>query len=281
MTKKAAVISDLSSFGRCSLTASIPILSVMGIQACPLPTAVLSAQSEFPVYFKKDLTEIMPEYRAAWAASNERFDGVCTGYFSSGRQIDEAIEVIRAFKKPDSVVLVDPVMGDNGCLYPGYDIEAREKMKLLTEHATVITPNLTELCILTGADYKELTNHEGEADYTEMIASTAAPLAENRDMIITGICAGDSVLNLALSDNECTVISSKRVGGSLSGFSGTGDIFSSVVMGCLLNGRSLIESAENAARFVEMSVRGTVNETYDPLYGVDFEKYLKYLTEVI
>ena len=99
MNKKAVIISDLSSFGRCSLTASIPIMSVMGIQACPLPTAVLSAQSEFPVFFKKDLTDIIPEFRAAWAANNEKFDGICTGYFSNGRQADEAVEIINRFKK--------------------------------------------------------------------------------------------------------------------------------------------------------------------------------------
>lgn len=278
MTKKAAVISDLSSFGRCSLAVFLPILAVMGIQACPFPTAVLSAQSEFPVFFKKDLTDIMPGFRAAWAANNESFDGICTGYFSSGRQIDEALAVIHAFKKEESVVLVDPVMGDNGSLYPGYESEAREKMMLLTDAATVITPNLTELCILTGADYGELTSHEGEADYAERIASLASPLSEKRGVVITGINSGEKVLNLAVYRDRCTVIGAKRVGGS---FSGTGDIFSSVVFGCLLNGKDLIKAAQTAADFVELSVSGTVNEPHDPLYGVNFEKYLKKLSEVM
>ena len=112
MTKKAAVISDLSSFGRCSLAVFLPILAVMGIQACPFPTAVLSAQSEFPVFFKKDLTDIMPGFRAAWAANNESFDGICTGYFSSGRQIDEALAVIHAFKKEESVIVGDSLTSD-------------------------------------------------------------------------------------------------------------------------------------------------------------------------
>ena len=116
MAKRAMVINDLSSFGRCSLTAYIAVLSAMGHTPCPLPTAVLSAQSEFPDYFGMELTDAIPEYKKAWQKNRERFDGISTGYFANSRQLDHAADIINAFRTEGSAVLVDPVMGDNGSL---------------------------------------------------------------------------------------------------------------------------------------------------------------------
>ena len=94
MTKRAAVVNDLSSFGRCSLTAYIAVLSAMGVQTCPLPTAVLSAQSEFERHFCRDLTEDIPRYIQSWSENRERFDCICTGYFAGGKQPGYALELI-------------------------------------------------------------------------------------------------------------------------------------------------------------------------------------------
>lgn len=140
MTKKAAVINDLSSFGRCSLTAAIAVLSVMGHSPCPLPTAVLSAQSEFPVFCSEDLSEMIPRFQGAWLANHERFDGIATGYFAHSAQLGDALAFIRAFRSSTCTVLVDPVMGDNGKLYPAYDRGACGKMKRLAQAADVLTP---------------------------------------------------------------------------------------------------------------------------------------------
>lgn len=274
MQSKALVINDLSSFGKCSLTAAIAVLSAMNIQPCPLPTAVLSSQSEFPNFFCKDLTEIMPEYKKAWLQNGERFDGICTGYFANSAQLDSALDIISAFGNGCRAVLVDPVMGDGGKLYPVYDRAACEKMKLLASRADILTPNLTELCILTGADYSSLN---GNPDCLERIAQTAKPLADGRGVIVTGIrCCGE-ICNMVIGGGSVDVIRSKLVDES---FSGTGDIFSAVVFGSVLSGKTLLESAKTAARFVELAISDTIKQHHDPIYGVNFEKYLTTLAEV-
>ena len=274
MQSKALVINDLSSFGKCSLTAATAVLSAMNIQPCPLPTAVLSSQSEFPNFFCKDLTEIMPEYKNAWLQNGERFDGICTGYFANSAQLDSALDIIIVFENGCRAVLVDPVMGDGGKLYPVYDRAACEKMKLLASRADILTPNLTELCILTGADYSSLN---GNPDCLERIAQTAKPLADGRGVIVTGIrCCGE-ICNMVIGGGSVDVIRSKLVDES---FSGTGDIFSAVVFGSVLSGKTLLESAKTAARFVELAISDTIKQHHDPIYGVNFEKYLTTLAEV-
>ncbi len=274
MQSKALVINDLSSFGKCSLTAATAILSAMDIQPCPLPTAVLSSQSEFPHFYCKDLTEVMPEYKKAWLQNGERFDGICTGYFANSVQLDSAVDIISTFGKSCRAVLVDPVMGDGGRLYPVYDRAACEKMKLLAGRADILTPNLTELCILTGADYSSLN---GNTDCLERIAQAAKPLADGRGVIVTGIrCCGD-ICNMVIGGGSVDVIRSALVDES---FSGTGDIFSAVVFGSVLSGKTLLESAKAAARFVELAISDTIKQQHDPIYGVNFEKYLTTLSEV-
>lgn len=277
MAKQVALVNDLSAFGRCSLSVSIAVLSAMGFTACALPTAVMSAQSEFPVYYGKELTEIMPRFKDAWLANGEQFDGICTGYFTCGEQIAEAVSIVRELRGRDTLVLVDPVMGDNGRLYPSYDVSAVENMRKLAEEATVITPNLTELCLLTGADHGKFENFSGVGELVSAVKREAGSLADGRGVIVTGIPAGDNIANIAVSGGRSEVILSRRFGGS---FSGTGDIFSAVTTGCLLRGKSLFEAAEIAAGFVEKAVADTVKAPHDPLYGVNFEKFLKDLAEV-
>lgn len=274
MQSRALVINDLSSFGKCSLTAAIAVLSAMNIQPCPLPTAVLSSQSEFPHFFCKDLTEIMPEYKSAWLKNGESFDGICTGYFANSAQLDSAIDIIDTFRGKSGVVLVDPVMGDGGRLYPVYDKAACEKMKHLASRADILTPNLTELCILTGTDYSSL---KGESDCLERIAQIAKPLADGRGVVVTGIrCCGD-ICNMVIGGSSVEIFRSKLVDES---FSGTGDIFAAVVFGSVLSGKTLTESAKTAAGFVELAISDTIKQQHNPIYGVNFEKYLATLSEV-
>lgn len=273
MTKSAMVINDLSSFGRCSLTAYIAILSAMNVQPCPLPTALLSGQSELPHYFSRDLTDIMSPYREAWKENRESFNAICTGYFANGTQLDEAARLIETFRGNGCKVIVDPVMGDNGSLYPAYDRAACDKMKGLAALADVITPNLTELCILSNAHYTELTDCGGN-ELIERVKTLAAPLSKRCDVIVTGIRAGGEICNLVLSGGKTTQVRAKLKGES---FSGTGDIFSAIICGSLLNGKTLEAAAETAAQFLEIAVADTVKETHNPLYGVNFEKFLKNL----
>ncbi len=273
MTKKAAVINDLSSFGRCSLTAAIAVLSVMGHSPCPLPTAVLSAQSEFPVFCGEDLSEMIPRFQGAWLANHERFDGIATGYFAHSAQLGDALAFIRAFRSSTCTVLVDPVMGDNGKLYPAYDRDACGKMKRLAQAADVLTPNLTELCLLTDVPFAEIAACP-EAEKLSRIERAARAAAAERAVIVTGIPLNGDIGNLTVSGGRARLTRSERIGES---FSGTGDIFSSVVLGCLLRGDTVFEATETAADFVSMAIADTIKEPHDPLYGVNFEKFLNYL----
>ena len=150
MTKKIAVINDLSGFGKCSLTAAISAVAAMGVQPCPLPTAVLSAQTGYSSYYCDDYTDRMGNITEEWRKMDVHFDGIYTGFLSGEHQIRRVLDFIDIFYEDDTFLLVDPVMGDNGSRYPVFTSRMEAEMKALTERADIITPNLTELCLLTG-----------------------------------------------------------------------------------------------------------------------------------
>ena len=146
--KKIAVIQDLSGLGKCSLTAAIPVLSVMGVQAVPLPTAVLSNQTGYPSYYCDNYTEHMEQIMDEWEKRGFSPDGIYTGFLADEEQADKILDFLRRFRKEKTMVLVDPVMGDNGNAYGIYTEGLREKMLQLVGNAHVITPNLTEALLL-------------------------------------------------------------------------------------------------------------------------------------
>ena len=155
MQKKIAVINDLSGYGRCSLTVAIPVLSVMGHQCCPVPTAILSNHTEFPVYFFDDYTEKMTAYTDKWKELGLSFDAVATGFLGSEAQIEIVMDMIRKLESEETFVVVDPVMGDHGHAYETYTPEMCEQMKELVCMADIVLPNVTECCILTDTPYKK------------------------------------------------------------------------------------------------------------------------------
>ena len=146
--KRIAVLNDLSGMGKCSLTAAIPVLSVMGVQVCPLPTAVLSAQTGFPSYYCDDYTDRMDILMDEWQKMHFRPDGIYTGFLAGALQAEKAVDFIQRFKSTETKVLVDPVMGDDGEEYSVYTEELCEKMRILVQEAAVITPNVTEALLL-------------------------------------------------------------------------------------------------------------------------------------
>ena len=155
MTKKIAVINDLSGLGRCSLTAAISVLSAMGVQPCPLPTAILSSQTEYPSYYCYDFTDKMEYFRQEWQKLGTTFSGIYTGYTASVEQIRQIFRFLDTFQTEDTFLLVDPVMGDDGVTYDMYTPELLDGMKRLVNRADVITPNLTEFCLLTDTNYSD------------------------------------------------------------------------------------------------------------------------------
>ena len=272
--KQAAVINDLSGFGKCSLTAAVAVLSVMKISPCCIPTAVLSAQTGFEDFFCHDLSDILPKYTERYKKDGQRFDGLLSGYTASEAQLDHICEFLDAFANVNTVTLVDPIMGDGGKLYPTYTRTMCKKMRELTKRADIVTPNLTELCVLTDTDYSQLAAHSESRDYLDRIEAAARRgFSQDKTVIVTGIHSNESIHNLIIEKGSSEIVSSKRREGS---FSGTGDIFASIVLGGVMNGRSAAESAKTAAEFIGRAIDITDDP---PEYGVEFEPYLTWLGE--
>ena len=153
--KKIAMVNDLSGYGRCSLTVAIPILSAMKVQCCPIPTSILSNHTGFPVYFFDDYTEKMGEFIHKWKELELTFDGIVSGFLGSEAQIEIVMDVIRQFGQEDTKVIIDPIMGDHGETYATYTPAMCSHMKELVSMGDIVTPNLTEACILTGRTYRK------------------------------------------------------------------------------------------------------------------------------
>lgn len=273
MIKKAAVINDLSGFGKCSLTATIAVLSVMGVQPCPMPTAVLTNQTGYKNHYCIDLTDELCHYKEMWSLNNESFDGIYSGYIADKRQVDIIFDFINTFRKSNTVVLVDPVMGDNGRLYSAYNDESCKKICGLARSADIITPNLTELCILTDTDFDKLNSHCASDDFLDRISEVAKGAISHSEqkIVVTGISKGNYLYNGVFSKQDCEFVKAECHGGS---FSGTGDIFASIVFASVVNGESLVSSVNKAVSFIEKATADTAKEPYDRNDGINFEKFL-------
>lgn len=279
MSKKIAVINDLSGFGRCSLTAAIPTISVMGIQPCPLPTAVLSAQTGFPSYYCDDYTEKMEHFRQEWEKMGVQFDGIYTGFVASETQIRRIFRFLDTFYGESTFLLVDPVMGDEGRVYKLFTPELLRRMKELALRADVVTPNLTELCLLTGADYGELGRMKGEKEITEAAGELAEKLMESGPdtVVVTGIRFEDAqsgermIGNLAVDQSGRRLSAFPYIGGS---FSGTGDLFASIIAGGIARGDDIFRTMDLAGEFVERAMKDSAAEGVERNQGTNFEKYL-------
>jgi len=288
--KKIALINDLSGFGKCSLTAAIPVISVMGMQACPLPTAVLTAQTGFEDYFCDDYTDKMDIFTERWKRMGERFDGIYSGFLADSKQIEKVCHFLAQFKEEGTLYLADPVMGDHGKPYDMFTEDFLHGMKELVKKADVITPNLTELCMLADVDYAEMTAHRGEADYLSRVqevcrmlqekseAQTAEKSGKKQIIIVTGIVrtrnGKEYIGNLAVWGEEWFHIENPYTG---MGFSGTGDLFASVICGSLVKGLSVRKAMEKASYFLQEAIEEASAEQIPPVHGVHFEKYLSRL----
>lgn len=278
--KRVAVINDLSGFGKCSLTAAISVLSVMGIEPCPMPTVVLTNQTGYKDFRSVDMTDAMPSYSEMWKILGKTFDAIYSGFVLGEKQIDIISDFIGKFRNSETLVLVDPVMGDNGRSYATYTKSICQKMCSLAKSADVITPNLTEFCIITDTDYEYLTSFEKSELYLEKISDIAMSYLKKsgQQLVVTGINAYNNLYNGVFSaDKQPTFISSAKYG---NGFSGTGDIMASTICGSLLNGYDLVEAVKKASDFIEKSVVDTIQNPYDRNDGINYEKYLYTLADI-
>lgn len=282
--KKIAVINDLSGMGKCSLTAAIPVISVMGVQACPLPTAILSNQTGYASYFCDDYTDRMASIMEEWKKRGLKPDGIYTGFLAGEEQADKILKFFHDFCAEDTLVLVDPVMGDRGTTYGIYTRELCEKMRELIRKARVITPNLTEaLLLLYGKDkmleeWERLFNLQGKT-YLEEVEKISAALEREfclPSVVITGVDyrAEDGSLqmgNLIREKKETQWVFAKKEGES---YSGTGDLFASVLSAGMVQGLTMMECVKKAVKFLSKAIHDAVLEGEDRNDGVCFERYL-------
>ena len=272
--KKIAAIHDLSGVGRCSLTAAIPILSALKTQCCPFPTAILSSQTGYPKYSFLDFTDHMREYSNVWSELNINFDYIYSGFLGSKDQVDIVIDFIK--KNNNSFVIVDPVMGDNGNMYSIFDNEMCKKIKNLVKISNLTTPNITEACLLTNrsiSDIGDLT----KKDIINMAKEISELGPEN--VIITGVVQDGYILNIGydkISDN-CFITSFEY--NNLS-YSGTGDIFTSIICGLIANGHDLEFAINKSSYFVHKVVNYTSKFDTDRNDGIMFEYFLNELTRL-
>ena len=279
MTKKIAVINDLSGFGRCSLTAAISVIASMGVQPCPLPTAILSGQTGYPSYFYDDYTDKMDEFRREWKKMGVSFDGIYTGFMSDGRQIEKVFDFLDTFYRKKAFLLTDPIMGDDGRRFGMCTPEFLGMMKELTARADIITPNLTELCLLTDTDFRMIELMTDEKHLLTIVEQMARNVMDRgtKAVVVTGIRFTDSsdgvqkMGNLAVTRKEKFLSAFPFVGES---YSGTGDLFASVIAGGRARGDKLEKSMETAGRLIGLALEDSVRGKVPRNDGVDYEQYL-------
>ncbi len=265
--KKIAVINDFCGFGKCSIAVSLPIISAMKIQCCPLPTALFSNHTGFPHFYSSDFTAHMDEYMDEWAKLELRFNGILTGFLGSADQIEKVKRFMRLFDSENAVTVIDPVMGDYGRLYPTYPEELARKMRELLPYADILTPNLTEACILTDTEYRpDITDTELEALCRRLCDSGA------KSVVISGLDRGDSLENFIYEPNCPPQTVTEHKAGSCR--SGTGDIFSSILCADAVNGKSLTDSVRHASSFIAKALRLTVEMEIPATDGICFEQLL-------
>ena len=272
--KKIALINDVTGFGRCSIAVMAPIVSAMKIQAVTVPTAILSAHTQFPEYYFDDYTSKMHNYIQTYKDLNLNFDAIASGFLGSEEQVDIVIDFFKTFKKNGTFTLVDPVMGDYGRLYETYTPSLCEKMKSLVHYADILTPNLTELCTLTDVKYREEGFNDAE------LATMCQKLVEQgpEHIVVTGIRYNSKqIMNYVYSKGEePRIVMVDRIGGDRSG---TGDVISSIIAGMYLNGHDFYESVKKAAEFVSKCLRYCEDNNVPTHWGLCFEMYLRDLME--
>ncbi|MCR3761312.1 pyridoxamine kinase [Clostridium felsineum] len=273
--KRVAAIHDLSGFGRASLTAIIPILSYMGIQVCPMPTAVLSTHTtDFDDYSFVDLTDNMQAFMEHWRKINLEFDAIYTGFLGSPRQVEIISEFIREFSNENTVVLIDPVMGDEGKLYQTMDNKMVESMRELIKSADIITPNFTEAAYLLNKKYDVNLDEETIKSWIlelaamgpDIVIMTSVP--ESKDKGVINVIVYEKRLNKFWKvTNEYIPVS----------YPGTGDSFASAILGRILKGDNLPEAVGRGMQFVTSAIKESYGFNYPTREGILIEKSLEVL----
>ena len=270
--KRIVAVHDLSCIGRLSLMAVVPILTTMGLQVCPLPTALLSCHTQFPEFTFLDLTEEMKRIVENWKQQHLRFHAFYTGYLGSPAQVQVVKDLLRDFKHEEDLVVVDPVLGDNGNLYKGMSTQMVEEMRELIRHANVISPNMTEMFFLLDEPYRsgaiddnDLKSflHELSTFGPEIVIVTSVPVENNPHKT--------SVYAYNRTDGRYWKVTCPFLPAH---YPGTGDAFTSVITGSLMQGDSLPVAIDRATQFILQGIRATFGYDYNNMEGIMLEKVL-------
>ena len=267
--KRVLTIQDISCLGKCSLTIALPVISALGSETVILPTAVLSTHTMFKNFTCKDLSDQIEPIEQHWLSEKVKFDCIYTGYLGTIQQIDMMKTLFKNFKNTNTIIIVDPVMADNGKLYPAFNMDYVKKNAELCAAADIIVPNITEAAFMTGMEYRETYD---EAYIREMLAR------------LDRLGAGISVLTgVSLSPGKTGVMGYERKTGQYyvyqndrvnAAYHGTGDLFTSTVVGEIMKGKNWRDAMRIAADYTAHTIEVTLESPDEPWYGVDFETTL-------
>lgn len=290
--KRVLTVQDISCVGKCSLTAAIPVISAMGIEVCPLPTAILSNHTAFSSFSFLDLTDKIPEILNEWKKQGFHFDAIYTGYLGSIKQIDLVHKILDEFAQNDTLVVIDPCMADNGKLYTGFSQDFVQQMAKLCGRANVILPNMTEACFLVNQDYDIFTHtNESITKLMEKLLSLGANHVVLKSVDFSSDKIGVAYYSQKNNNDSRNLIGKSIIENSIDdmkiyfhhrydeNFHGTGDLFASVVTGALVLKKELKEAVEIACDFIQESIECTLSNPNYNWYGVEFESALKNLPQ--
>ena len=275
--KRVITVQDISCVGKCSLTVALPVISAMGVEACVLPTAVLSTHTAFKGFTFRDLTADISAITSHWKQEKIGFDAIYTGYLGSFEQIELMHSLIADFGGGSTRVIVDPCMGDNGALYSGFTPDFAKAMAGLCSKADVIVPNLTEASFMLDVPYVAAGYTK---EYIEDLVQKLAGLGSRR-VVLKGVSFDDKKIGIVSYDSQNQKINWYFHERMPQSFHGTGDIFASVLTGALVRGFELQDACRLAADFVVEAIRATLSHKDYNWYGVDFESAIPYLVEKI
>ena len=268
--KKLAVINDLSGFGRCSLAVALPLISHLGVQCCPLPTAIFSNHTGFPSFYFTDCTDQMEPYMAEWEKLGLEFEGILTGFLGSERQISLVERFLTRFTSGRTTVIIDPVMGDNGKPYATYTSALCAQMGKLVRYADILTPNVTEACILTDTPFRP------DMPEDRLLAMAEALSRQGPEkVVITGVHRGDFLENYCF--DRAAGVCVQRTARVAPQRSGTGDVFSSIVAAGAVRQVPFEKSVATAADFIRTCLLRSAELEIPPTDGVCFEEVIDQL----
>lgn len=272
--KRIVTIQDISGVGKCSVTVALPVISAMGVECAVMPTAVLSTHTMFSGFTFCNLTDELPKMAAHWKTQHLTFDAIYTGYLGSFDQLAFVDRFISDFRTESNLVVIDPVMGDNGKLYPGFDRAFALEMGKLCQKADLVVPNITEACFMLDIPYTPATDENTVKDILKRLCAGGTKMAA-----LTGVELSAGQTGVMLYKKEDDTFYTYQHEKLPQSFHGTGDLFASTCVGALARGASVEKALTLAADITSLSIAKTVAEPNHNTYGVNFEQVMPELLE--